>query len=81
MGQYEPLRKHLDNLKITLTFKEIEEILGFKLPPSAYKYEAWWDNTTGNHTQRKGWIDAGWKVVERDLGKTITFQKYRDDED
>ncbi|MFD0587734.1 hypothetical protein ACFQZE_06945 [Paenibacillus sp. GCM10027627] len=79
MSKYEPLRRYLDTYTITLTYQEIEEILGFKLPDSAYIHSAWWDNGTGNHVQTEGWVDAGWKVVKKDLGKSITFQKYSED--
>lgn len=75
MSKYDPLRKHLDTYTITLTYEELEKILGFKLPDSAYKYEAWWDNGIGSHTQTQGWVAAGWKVVKKDLGNSITFQK------
>lgn len=76
MSKYEPLKRYLDTVRITLTYKEIEEILGTKLPESAYTHGAWWDNTTGNHVQHRAWVDAGWKVVEKKLGEAITFQKY-----
>lgn len=66
MSKYEPLARHLRELPRDTwdaSFKEIEEILKFKLPPSAHKHDAWWGNSRrGNHSQAKGWIDAGWFV-------------------
>ncbi|WHX97958.1 hypothetical protein [Neobacillus sp. DY30] len=45
-GKYERLyqnltRKEKDVSRLTLSMNEIEEILEFKLPASAYKFPAW----------------------------------------
>ncbi|WP_379143584.1 hypothetical protein [Paenibacillus sp. sgz500992] len=80
MSKYEPLRKYLDTATLTLSYDEIEEILGFKLPQSAYIHDAWWDNSTKSHTQTHGWIESGWIVVEKQLGVSITFQKRSSEE-
>jgi hypothetical protein len=47
MSKHDPLRTSLENAatnksEITLTFQRIEAILGFRLPPSAREYRAWW---------------------------------------
>lgn len=73
--KYDPLYSYLNTVRITLSYKEIEEILGTSLPPSAYEHSEWWDNNTGSRPQNRAWLDAGWKVVKRDLGKSITFEK------
>ena len=47
MSKYEPLRQFLDQsdqTRVTLTFAKVEQILGVKLPPSAYNHQAWWAN-------------------------------------
>lgn len=65
MGKYTPLTRWLRgrNLEtITLSLGEIEEIIGWSLPPSAYKYSRWWMNDK-NHSQGKSWIDAGYIVT------------------
>lgn len=70
MNKYEPLKKYLLNLSMhsaetTLTFDEIEHILGRPLPISARYYLAWWANEKKpNMAQRRGWQDAGWRVAE-----------------
>ena len=48
----------------TLTFGEIEKILGFKLPDSAYNYRQWWANPSSakDHPYAQSWIAAGWTV-------------------
>lgn len=61
------------NQNVTLDFSQLEKILGFKLPPSAYKYKAWWSNS--GHTHSNTWIDAGYKVVRPKPGIEIRFEK------
>ena len=48
------------------TFDDIEEILGFALPPSARRHSAWWSNTK-SHSHALAWLAAGWKVSEVDM--------------
>ncbi len=62
--------------RIMLSFENIEMILGFKLPESAYKYSAWWSNHIGSHTQAHSWIDAEYKTEAVQLGKHIVFAKH-----
>ena len=50
-NKYEPLYDYLmkeTRADFTLTFEEIEEILGFGLPRSAHRAE-WWDADTPEH--------------------------------
>ncbi|MGB2872348.1 DUF7662 domain-containing protein [Psychrobacillus psychrotolerans] len=58
---------------ITLSFENIEQVLGFKLPNSAYKYSAWWSNNIGSHTQAHSWIDVGYKTQSVQLGNQVIF--------
>jgi hypothetical protein len=77
MSIYEPLKNYLANLKqdnIRMAFMEIEKILGFSLPKSAYTYIAWWAN--GGHSQAKAWLGAGYKVNDLDMiRKSVVFLK------
>ncbi len=82
MSKYDPLRDYLRNLaksgqvKVTLSFGELEEILGFPLCAAAHHHRPWWGNENERHPQAKAWLDAGWKVVTADLqSKKITFQR------
>lgn len=77
MSKYDPLYKYLAEIKVTLTYKEIEQILGSTLPESAYKYRAWWENNGGNHVQANSWMDAGWMVDKVDLGISVTFKRLK----
>ena len=79
-GKYIPLEIYLSELpgsmyEITLTFKEIEEILAFKLPSSAYEDRRWWDHETeGNHVSKRALANAGWKIVSLDVNaKWVKF--------
>ncbi len=58
---------------LKLTFQEIESIIGFKLPESAYKYEAYW-YPSETHTICKSWTENGWKVISVKIGEYIEFQ-------
>lgn len=59
---------------INMNFSEIEKILGFDLPKSAYTYDAWWAN--GGHSQANAWLDAGYKVERANpKEQTVCFCK------
>jgi hypothetical protein len=69
MSKYDPLQDFLEPLashlaEVTLSFDQIEGILGFDLPPSAYKHRAWWSNPSSphQHPYAQAWLAAGWKV-------------------
>jgi hypothetical protein len=76
-GKYEPLYLFLVNHNedsIILSFGEIERILGFNLPESAYKHSAWWSNDP-SHSQAKAWLQANWKTDGLNLGELVKFIK------
>jgi len=79
MSKYEPLRNYLENLaatnqfQVTLSFEELEGILGFSLCDSAHEHQPWWGNDR-THPQARAWLDAGWQCVDKDLvNMTATF--------
>ncbi|MBQ8684441.1 MAG: hypothetical protein IJ518_08010 [Clostridia bacterium] len=78
MGKYAPLTNFLlsaNQSKMTLTYSEIEKVIGFALPKSAYQYDRWWMNNDKTHTQSAAWGDAGYDVETVVLGNQITFVK------
>lgn len=78
MTKYEPLTTYLNLHKkerIKLTYSEIEEILGFKLPVSARKDKRWWNNNDCSHSQSKSWGEAGYKTTDVILGESVVFVK------
>ncbi len=80
MSKYEPLTTHLrasGRASIPLTFNKIERIVGAKLPPSAFKYRAWWSNNPTNSVITHAWLDAGYKTANVDMaGRKLVFRKY-----
>src|SRR3954470_20172991 len=80
MGKYEPLGRRLHaepDLEVTMSFSELERLLGFPLPASARRHRPWWGNQTGaGHSQARGWQDAGWQVWKVDLdAERVTFRR------
>lgn len=74
MSKYAPLRDHLLQLRTDrwhASFSEIEDILGFTLPNSAYKHQAWWANERHpkTHVQKKQWLQAGFGTDNLNLAK------------
>lgn len=67
-GKYAPLAERLraSSPPVRMTFDEAAELVG-GLPPSAYRWPAWWANSR-SHVQAVSWLDEGWRVDEADLG-------------
>lgn len=75
-GKYSKLYSYLrerGEKSMEMTFGELEEVLGFKLPKSAYTYSAWWAN--GGHSHALTWMDAGYKVKVVSIGEKLIFNK------
>lgn len=67
--KYEPLELHLRAipqrvLEVTLSFQQIERILGASLPESATVHQAWWANQRNSklRPQAHAWLSAGFVV-------------------
>lgn len=77
MNSYSPLYEYLRAVgqeKVNISFSELETILGFTLPKSAYAYSAWWAN--GGHSHANAWLRAGYKVDMVDIpGKFVMLCK------
>ena len=72
-GKYAPLQQFLQkqtDKQIILTYAEVESILGFKLPKSAYTYTMWWNPKGHPHCQ--AWLQAGYNVA--DASETLRTQ-------
>jgi hypothetical protein len=64
-SKYDALRDYLNEQSgpmVTLTFRQIEKLLGFALPESARRHTAWWANASGSHAYSKAWTSGGWKA-------------------
>lgn len=61
-----------------ISFHEVENILGFSLPNSAFKYPAWWSNNVNNGRHCMAWISVGWRTSDLNLiGKSVSFVRDR----
>ncbi len=80
MRSYGPLEGHLRRqLKDTcsITFSELEKLLGFALPMTAMIHRSWWSNEMDpKHTQNEAWRNAGWEVCDVDVDKQcVNFKR------
>jgi hypothetical protein len=74
LGTYLANRARYSN-HVTLTFNRIEEIIGERLPLSAYYHKHWWSNTR-NRSPSEFWLTVGWNVHDINLEKKeVTFIK------
>ena len=75
MRKYDPLRRYLSEQhgdSCTLTFSDIEKIIGALLPSSARKRPQWWGNDN-THAQALSWMLAGWSVERPNLAEEYVF--------
>jgi hypothetical protein len=79
VGIYGNLGRNLSGRKedeITLTFSEIEDILSYRLPPSARKFRPWWANDKNHVQANSGWLSSGWRSSEVNLvSETVKFKR------
>jgi DNA-binding XRE family transcriptional regulator len=78
-SKYQPLLDYLsqrDSSEVTLTFAEIEAMMGGKLPDSARSNRGWWSNRSKGALQAAAWMQAGYLVEGLDLDKEqVVFRK------
>ena len=77
-GKYDSLKDYLSRhhpAEISLSFSEIEKIIGRSLPPSARKYPEWWSNTPVPGRHSAAWLSNGWMADEVNL--TAGHVKFR----
>ena len=64
--------------KVRLSLLDIEKILGFKPPPSAYVHRAFWANTK-THSIALSWMSVGFETVEVSIEERyVVFERVRD---
>ena len=79
MGKYDPLMNYLINTgeqTVTVRFTEIGRIIGNDLPPSAFKFDQWWENDSSSPgRQCHAWMEAGYRTaaLDRNVG-VVTFR-------
>ena len=58
--------------KIALTYAQIEEILGFSLPPTAYNLpQSFWANTETHSYAKGSWLAVGYKAKVAENQKVV----------
>lgn len=77
-AKYRPLAEYLiksNSTRVSLTYKEIENILGFRLPDTARNFkQSFWANTK-THSYASSWLEIGYKTrVDVNTDK-VTFVK------
>ena len=79
MSKYAPLTGYLSSSGmeyIPITFSQVEEVIGDKLPRSAFEYRPWWSNNPSNHVNAEAWLSAGYKASEVDMSeRKLVFRK------
>lgn len=77
--KYEPLARFLSQQKqasIPMTFAQIEQLIGNRLPASARKHRPWWSNNPSNSVITRAWLDAGFKTTQVDMaGERLVFMR------
>lgn len=78
-SKYQPLFNYLrqsDRQEVTLTFAEIEQLMGESLPTSARSRKAWWSNRKQGGLQARSWMEADFLAVAVNLTtEQVTFRK------
>jgi hypothetical protein len=64
LGQY---LKRNAAARIPMTFRDVETVIGKKLPASAYGRRPWWANEERGHSQAKAWLEAGYRAEQVDM--------------
>lgn len=80
-SKYAPVIDYLNSVKsdrVDLSYKQIEEMVGEPLPPSAHNHRAMWSNS-----EQVGWVmmrrvlEAGWRVESVQMGSKVVFVRAR----
>ena len=79
MSKYEPLTRflqHQPGSAVRLSFAQIEQLVGFKLPDSAQQKLDWWNNSSSGDEGAEAWRAAGFRSEEVDLAAgELTFRR------
>jgi len=66
-----------DEHELELSFTDIEDLLGFTLPPSARQHRAFWANAP-SHAIASSWMSAGYETIRVNIElETIVFGEKR----
>ena len=68
--------KNQEKERVEITYTQMEELLGRKLPKSAYEYQAYLSNTYSQPIPPI-WLDLGYKQVKLVLGEYLILEKLK----
>lgn len=78
MSKYAALGDYLSRQNVghvQMSFSEIEQITGGKLPVSQ-RYPAWWSNNPQNNPMTRVWLDAGFQTEQVDItARKLVFRR------
>ena len=78
-SRYAPLTVYLrksGRAEIPITFDDLEEVIGSKLPPSASTHRAWFSNNPTSNPMTRAWLAAGYRSADVDMAKRkLVFRK------
>jgi len=78
--KYSPLSRYLARRarftsRVTLSFAEIEGVIGDNLPFGALRNREWWTNTKSS-AQGQAWLNVGWRVQDLNMNdRSVTFMR------
>jgi hypothetical protein len=78
---YQPLYVYLRDRyadRVVLTFAEIEDLLGFALPPAARLQREWWDVAdpfAPASVQSRSWMLAGRTAMVNLIAQSVVFDR------
>jgi hypothetical protein len=78
MAKYKPLTEHLTGLRsrsLSISFSDIEDLIGASLPNGAREKRSWWDNDE-DKGHSAAWMVAGWEVADVDMeGQRVNLKR------
>jgi len=81
MSKYAALGRYLHETgkdTVSISFAEIERILGVALPASARRHRAWWSNNPENNVATREWLEAGYETEQVDIARgRLVFRRRR----
>jgi hypothetical protein len=79
MGKYQPLEAFLSGCEAdetTMSFEEIEAVIGADLPEAAHTHRAWWSNNPSNNVMTRCWLAAGYRTERVDMAaRRLVFRR------
>jgi hypothetical protein len=79
-SKYQPIGDYLKSVtgqKVRLSYKELEEVLNFKLPASAHVHRQFWENDSKG-TRSLIWLTEDWEVCSVVMGDYVEFEKIKE---